>query len=836
MQFKDYKYYIDSKTYRIEANERYIGIRGWCFYKDGADVKYDVEINGEKREFTYKAIERIDVQERYQKYNVSEKIGFHMKVYLSDDENIKTFRLFIIDGKEKHCIAFFNSKAINSMLNDKTILYNIDGITIDSKFITINGWATIAYDDEDKIHFLVKDRDNHDQRIKIEETSREDLYLSGLINENQIKCGFHIKFVYDQDNCYKLLLADHKNTYEEEMEPSRLWEKQKLEARKGFLRKVIRYSSLKNVKKILLYILNNGFSGLKEYIVTRVNSMGIYSEWFRRQLLSEEELTKQREMKFKNAPKISIIVPTYNTPDEFLREMIDSVKAQSYENWELCIADGSGGNTQLENIIKEYANADGRIKYRFLEKNMGISGNTNMALELASGEYIGLLDHDDALATNALYEIISALQEDDYDILYTDEDKVSADLKIHFDPNFKPDFSMDLFCSHNYITHFFVVKSEIMNKVGGFRSEYDGSQDYDVMFRCIENSDKIKHIPKILYYWRVHDASVAGDPASKMYAYDAGKKAIEDHFKRVGVKASVELLDLWGMYHVIYETPGNPLVSIIIPNKDHTEDLERCITSIINKSSYKNIEFIIIENNSEEEKTFSYYKHIEQTYENIRVIKWEEEFNYSLINNFGVQYANGEYLLFLNNDTEMITENAISELLGCCMREDVGAVGAKLLYEDNTVQHAGVVIGFAGYAGHVFHGIDKNGYGYMVRARVNCNYSAVTAACMMTKRTLFEQVGGFDARFKVACNDVDYCLKIRELDKWVVCNAFSHWYHYESKSRGYEDSIEKLERFESEVKEFQKKWAGILKEGDPFYNKNFPVTQAPFTLELTDNN
>ena len=323
--------------------------------------------------------------------------------------------------------------------------------------------------------------------------------------------------------------------------------------------------------------------------------------------------------------------------------------------------------------------------------------------------------------------------------------------------------------------------------------------------------------------------SVAGDPSSKMYAYEAGKKAIEDHLKRMGIKATVEHVGLWGMYHVIYDTPGDPLISIVIPNKDHVDDLDKCIQSILTKSIYKNYEFVIVENNSEEQKTFEYYEKIQKKHDNITVVTWEKGFNYSAINNYGVQFTKGDYLLFLNNDTEMITETALSELLGCCMREDVGAVGAKLLYSDDTVQHAGVVIGFGGYAGHVNMGIKRDDYGYMVRARINCNYSAVTAACMMTKKSLFEQVGGFDEQFVVACNDVDYCVKIRELDKWVIYNAFSEWYHYESKSRGYEDTPEKLKRFEGEVEKFQKKWPEILEKGDPFYNPNFPINRAPFT-------
>lgn len=351
------------------------------------------------------------------------------------------------------------------------------------------------------------------------------------------------------------------------------------------------------------------------------------------------------------------------------------------------------------------------------------------------------------------------------------------------------------------------------------------------MFRCIEKANSIYHIPKILYHWRMHAASTAENPESKLYCYEAGKKAIEEHYKRSGISAKVEMMPkpLWGMYHTVYETTGNPLVSIIIPNMEHKDVLKTCIDSLLNVNTYKNIEIIVVENNSTSKEIFDYYDEIEQ-YENIKVVRWEKGFNYSALNNFGVQYASGEYLLFLNNDTEVIAPDAISEMLGCCMREEVGIVGAKLLYEDDTVQHAGVVIGFGGFAGHVFNGIKKDDYGYMVRARINCNYSAVTAACMMVDRKCFEQVNGFDEKFRVSCNDIDFCLRVRELNKLVVYNAFALWHHYESKSRGYEDDMEKIKRFESEIEMFQKRWKDILTNGDPYYNKNFKIEHGPFVL------
>ena len=354
-------------------------------------------------------------------------------------------------------------------------------------------------------------------------------------------------------------------------------------------------------------------------------------------------------------------------------------------------------------------------------------------------------------------------------------------------------------------------------------TEYDGSQDYDLILRCVEKADRVCHIDKPLYHWRIYSGSTAGNPEQKLYCYEAGRKAIADHLNRVGLEGSVELMPkpYWGMYHVKYSTPGNPLVSIIIPNYENKEVLQRCLESIFSKNRYKNIEVIIVENNSTSEEIFAYYKELQNNYNNVRVVTWEgKEFNYSAINNYGVRYASGEYLLLLNNDTEMITPDAIEEMLGICMREDVGVVGAKLLYPDNTVQHAGVVIGVGGTAGHLFSRILNQDPGYMMRAILNYDYSAVTGACLMTKKALFEQVGGLDERLKVAYNDVDYCLKVRKANRLVVYNAHSKWYHYESVSRGYETDIRKIKRFDSEIKMFQSKWKDIIVGGDPYYNRN----------------
>ena len=665
------------------------------------------------------------------------------------------------------------------------------------------------------------------------------------------------------------------------------------------------------IQKALRILREKGPGEVAKKVKNKIEAPRKYHRWFLAQRVTAEQLEEQRQTHFGYEPKVSILVPTYRTPLPLLKEMIDSVRAQSYENWELCIADGSVGaridadgnvvgaakaeqgaggsgigstgqegetsdegataasKSPLEDVLRAYHEQDPRIIYKTLDRNGGISYNTNCALEMATGEVIALLDHDDVYEPDALFEIVKAYQNPKTRIVYTDEDKATNNLGKFMDPNFKPDFSIDLFRSHNYITHIYSVKTDILRAVGGFNSEYDGAQDYEMMFRCIEyavggalastgsvgtgskgstsgdsassgtsnidfGSDVVReifaHVPRVLYHWRLAKGSTAENPESKMYAYEAGRKAVQEHLKRMGIPAKVEMTDMWGMYHTTYEVQGSPLVSVIIPNKDHTDDLENCIRSINDKSDYKNIEFIIAENNSEDKETFAAYERLEKEFENLKVVKWEKEFNYSAINNFAAKHASGEYFLFLNNDTELITPCGISEMLGIAQRPDVGIVGAKLIYPDETVQHAGILLGFRGYAQHPFVGIGRNEFGFMVRARINCNYNAVTGACLMISKADFEAVGGFTEQLPVAGNDVDFCLKVRALKKLVVYNAFSEWYHFESKSRGYEDTPEKKARFEKEVAKFRQIWGSRIDAGDEYYNANFDMEKAPYQM------
>lgn len=550
--------------------------------------------------------------------------------------------------------------------------------------------------------------------------------------------------------------------------------------------------------------------------------LAIRAELNRRNELTAEEREKQEKTRFQKGILFSILVPLYNTPLPFLEAMIASVQAQTYGNWELCLADGSDdAHADVGRVCREKAAQDKRILYRKLERNEGISGNTNHCIGMAGGDYLALFDHDDILHPSALFEVMNVLCRQDADLVYTDENtfhKTPADAYL---PHFKPDFAPDTLRGNNYICHFTVFRKELLEKAGGgFRSAFDGSQDYDLVLRLTEQAETIVHIPKILYYWRAHRDSVAESVGAKPYVVDAAKRAIGEHLARVGLRGEVLETEIPSIYRIRYEIQGEPLVSILVPNKDHREDLKRCIDSIREKSTWKHWEIVIIENNSTEEETFRYYEELEKD-ERIRVVRYEGSFNYSAVNNLGARESRGAYLLLLNNDTEVISPDWIQEMLMFAQREDVGAVGAKLYYPDGTIQHAGIGLGLLHLAGHFFRGFPAGRPGYMARLCYAQDLTAVTAACMMVPRKVYAAVGGLDESFSVVFNDVDLCLKIRESGKLVVWTPFAELTHYESKSRGSdEDTPEKLAFFKTETRRFQTKWNAALAKGDPYYNPN----------------
>ena len=585
-------------------------------------------------------------------------------------------------------------------------------------------------------------------------------------------------------------------------------------------------------RKGVISLRRHGFRYTAKKIISRADRINSYSGWMNKPLFTEPQLAEQRKHLFSKDITFSILVPLYNTPDTFLREMIGSVIAQTYSKWELCLADGSDSAHEYVGVIcRKYSEKDNRIKYRKLEKNLGISGNTNACIEIATGDYIALFDHDDIIHPAALHEMMVAICDNDADIVYTDEATfASPDIRDIVSINFKPDYAPDTLRSNNYICHFTAFNKSLLDNVGLFRSECDGSQDYDMILRLTEQTKKITHIPKVLYYWRAHTGSVAESTGVKPYTIEAAHRALNDHLERLCLKGEVTDTTVPSWYRIKYELKGNPLISIIIPNYEHLEDLNKCLNSIYEKTTYRNYEIIIVENNSKSSEIFRYYSDIQKKWNNIRVVKWEKEFNYSAINNFGAQYANGDHILLLNNDIEVISPNWLQEMLMFSQREDVGAVGSMLYYPDNTIQHAGVILGIGGVAGHSHKYFKRFDYGYMGRLICSQNLSAVTAACIMIRKDVWKEINGLDESFKIAFNDVDMCMRIREAGYLIVWTPFAELYHYESKSRGLEDTPEKQNRFKGEIELFQTRWKKQLQAGDPYYNTNLTLEREDFSL------
>lgn len=554
-----------------------------------------------------------------------------------------------------------------------------------------------------------------------------------------------------------------------------------------------------NVKKGFEYIRRNGVSRFWTLAKAKAFPAGkSYKEWYEEHCPTKEELMRQREVEFSVQPLISIVVPTYQTPIPFLKDMIDSVRKQSYEKWELCIADGSlNGDENDTKVIRvreelnRYSMEDKRIKVVYLEENQGIAENTNQALALATGEYIGLFDHDDMLTPDALYEIVKAINDYDYDVLYTDEDKISEDSHNYKKPVFKPDYSPELLCANNYITHFFVAKKSIVDRLGGFRKEYDGSQDYDFIFRCVELAKKVGHVSKVLYHWRMHGGSVAGDPTSKMYAYDAGKKAIQSHYERVGIQANVEHMERLGLYHTEYKMIKQPLISVIIYGEDD-EKKKRC-SEWFKRKDYSNLEILASAGiNVEEINTLA-------------------------------EKARGSYLFFVSENLESVERDALQQMAGVLQIQNVGAVSGKVIGRKHTVEDVGVVFRTNGDLCKANYGIGDCDYGDMFRAKVMSNYSILSLNCFMTHKNTFEELGRFNKHFSLSFAAADYCLKLRMHGKRCVMQASTVW---ESK-----DSMKTGIINDEERERFYKEWQEVLRMGDSYYNSNYAKQGALYILE-----
>lgn len=554
-----------------------------------------------------------------------------------------------------------------------------------------------------------------------------------------------------------------------------------------------------------------------------------YRRWIRSAEPTSAQLAKQRNSAPATGPIISLVVPVFNPPLAFLRAMVESVQAQTYPHWQLCLADASTEPT-IAPWLSSVARSDSRIVVHTLAGNHGITANSQAALDLATGDFVGFLDHDDMLAPFALHEVSRAIaQQPDADVIYSDEDKLDEQGQ-RIEPIFKPDWSPDTLRSRNYLCHFTVIRRSLLQSLSGFRAGFEGAQDYDLVLRATERARRIVHVPSILYHWRMHAGSTAARTESKTYAFEAGRKALEDHLRRTGLHGTVQHGPVLGTYRVTYALTRRPLVSVIIPSKDHADLLARSVNSLA-RGSYEPYEVLVVENGSVNPATFAYYDEL-RSQPNARVLTWDQPFNYAAVNNFAARQARGELLLFLNNDVDAINPDWLANLVRYAIQPGVGAVGAKLYYPDDTVQHAGVIVGMGGVAGHGHVNFPRDAGGYDHRLRYTQNLAAVTGACLMTPRAAFEQVGGFDEGYVLAFNDVDLCVKLLHAGLRIVWTPDAELYHYESKTRGPEDTVEKQLRFRREYDLFHAKWGEFLKAGDPFFSRHFRLDRVDVALKV----
>ena len=806
-------------------------VQGWKVIK--GEEKAEIRVLDEKGELLPAGITffpRPDVAKCYPAYaSQTEELGFRVKLsgLLEFIKAGKSLKILLKAGNEEKTLLARDAAELEKGWKADSIRYYVDFCGLEDRKITVRGWIL---DFTGTSELSVTDENGMEVAGVLTRSERPDvaesLGLEGVVPENE-KAGFSFTFPRSEFQGKKLVFH-MKNTLVEKCYEISMKKFDFKCSKAGRLKKAIGRGRLAENKEILK---KRGITGLLDHVKDNYfTDEEQYQRWLKKKRPSALELHRQSKRTFDYEPLISIVIPLYNTPQEYLRKLLQSITAQSYGKFELCLADGSTKKGPAAFVKKFYGN-DPRIRLKHLRLNAGISENTNEAIRMATGEFLMFADHDDFLEPDALYEMVRALNENrDLVLIYTDEDLCDEKGERFFAPRMKPDFNPDFLRSINYICHLVLVRRSLAEEVGLLRKQCDGAQDYDFLLRCIEKTDRVYHIPKVLYHWRVSETSTAGNQDSKTYAIDAGKLALTEHYARLGYEAEVEYTGIFIMYRMRLKLKSQPLVTILIPNKDQAETLANCLDSIYEKTDYPHFEILVVENNSEKEETFAYYEKMKQEHENFHVVTYQGGFNYSAINNFGVSHAKGEYLLFLNNDTEVISPFWIREMLGFCQREDTAAVGAKLFYPDGLVQHCGVVVGLANYAGHVQNFKTRRDNGYFGRLRAVQDISAVTAACMLVKRSVFEEIGGFDESFEVAFNDVDLCLRIRETGKLIVQDPNVELYHYESKSRGYENTPEKLARFKGEVIRFRKRWKAFLEKGDPYYSPNLTLMNGECTL------
>ena len=701
------------------------------------------------------------------------------------------------------------------------IKYFIDSILKDEEkgLLTIQGWAFDLLK-KDSVTIDIKSNENLEEII-IREKYRTDIIEKYNLNK-EASTGFFITLkVKDFSGIIPIKFCSENDIVTFQVYPRKKYKN---------------YNSVTGsssypiimIRRVFGYLKRNGLKNTIKRIKIEKNKRNInYEKW----IADNEKDNSIVEESLSYTPLISVVMPVYNVEEKWLVLCIKSVINQTYNNWELCIADDCSTKPHIKKILDQYSQMDSRIKVVYRTENGHICEATNSAIKIANGEYVALLDNDDELSPNALYEIAKVLNVDPtYDLIYSDEDKIDKNGKRR-DPAFKSDWAPDTLLSTNYISHLGVYRKNIIQQIGGFRKGFEGAQDYDLVLRFTEKTDRIAHISKILYHWRMLDSSTAVNQDSKGYAFEAGLKALQDAMARRGIEAFVKHGASPGLYDVYYNVAKEELVSIIIPTRDNANDLKKCIDSIFKKTTYPKYEVIIANNGSREKETTDLLELYKEKYDNFKVVDINIPFNFSKINNIASDHANGKYLLFLNNDTEVINNNWLSNMVSFAQFERIGAVGAKLYYPDDTIQHAGVIVGHSGVAGHGHVEFPKGDLGYFGRLAINCNYLAVTAACMMVKKEDFSRIGGFNEGLAVAFNDVDLCIRLYEAGKVNVWLHETELYHFESKSRGAENTCEKQKRFDEEERYMHKKWKKYIKN-DPYYNPNLSLKYGDYSLKI----
>lgn len=824
---------VDKKTYNAKENHT-LTIIGWAVSKD--QTIGDFSLYGSGKEISFPEplrYERPDVADNL-KEDIKEvkNAGFTVKIpeILQLAEEHESLQLALHAGNEKEVIWESSAQEIKTFCTESLIEYHIDEEQItQGNILTIKGWVVNQMDSDD---VFVQNTDGKVLECTITRHRRPDVEeVKGISEDAKRNLGFcitiNLENIHSQNICICFGSQDMQKTYKVNVK--------KLKRENTGLYQQIKLLSPENRQKNREYIKENGIGRFVRYVRNSQLKDGEqeYEDWLKDHEAFRKELKRQRNAIFSYMPLVSIVVVLEDTDIECLNSVINAYVNQTYSNWQLCLVDVNQGEEIGEFLRKKYKK-EIRISYKKITEDKGASENLNAALKLAMGDYILFSGQKIVPAPDALFWMIKAVTEKKADMIYTDEDEASTDGRHHYAPKFKPDFNLFRLRENNYIGQFWTIRKEVLEQAGKFRSEYDGAQNFDMILRCSEQAEKIVHIPRVLCHYMEKKNKESKEQQQR--SWEAGRRALEDHYSRMQISAVTELADKAGWYRTHLAIQGEPMISIIIPSKDHINDLELCVSSIEEKTTWKNYEIIIVENNSVEKETFVYYETLKNRYPNVRILTWKKEFNYSAINNFAVREAQGEYLLFLNNDVEIITDSWLEEMLQFCQLKGVGMVGAKLYYPDDTIQHAGVVVGLGGVAAHVLCKLPRDAEGYMGRLRCVQEMSAVTAACMMVKTSVFKAVDGFDEELKVAFNDIDLCMKVRRIEEKIIFTPYAELYHYESKSRGMEDTPEKQLRFSREVNCFRRKWERELLKGDPYYSPNLTLNNTDCSLRKLERN